>query len=193
MPSIAYRRWRTTRADALDEVAQAHIAVGGRRPGRRFDTQQLNRLYAVLLAAEFQGYCRDLHSECVDAIIRVLATSPTLRNYLRDELTRGRQLDRGNAQPNSLGADFGRFGMDFWREIDNHDPRNAVRRPLLGMLNNWRNAVVHEDFDPVRLGGTTILRLAQVRRWRAACRHLAWSSDEVMRIRLQVLTGSLPW
>jgi hypothetical protein len=50
MPSIAYRQWVTTRAAALDEIARAHIAVGGTRRGRRYATQQLNRLYAVLLA-----------------------------------------------------------------------------------------------------------------------------------------------
>src|SRR5437773_7413866 len=114
MPSVSYRRWRSARARALSEIAEAHVAVGGTARGRRYTTQQLNQAYAVLLAAHFQGFCRDLHSECVDHILAVLAPPNPLRNYLRAELTRGRQVDRGNAQPSSLGADCGRFGARFW-------------------------------------------------------------------------------
>jgi hypothetical protein len=193
MPSIAYRQWVTTRAAALDEIARAHIAVGGTRRGRRYATQQLNRLYAVLLASEFQGFCRDLHSECVDHLIRVIAPPSGLVRYLRDELTRGRQLDRGNAHPGSIGADFGRFDIKVWVEVAKIDPQNAGRRLSLEALNNWRNAVAHQDFTPSQLGGTTVLRLAQVRRWRASCRRLARALDEVMRLHLQTMTGTPPW
>ena len=73
MPSISYRRWRTICARALDEMAKAHVAVGGSARGRRYTTQQINQAYAVLLAAHFQGFCRDLHSECVDHILAVMA------------------------------------------------------------------------------------------------------------------------
>jgi hypothetical protein len=61
MPSLAYREWITTRADALGEIEQAHAAVGGTGRGRRYATQQINQAYAVMLASQFQGYCRDLH------------------------------------------------------------------------------------------------------------------------------------
>src|SRR5205823_5921323 len=105
MPSISYRRWRKTRGRALDEIAQAHAAVGGTARGRRYAMQQINHAYVVLLAAHFQGFCRDLHSECVDHILDVCAPPGPLRPLLRAEMTRGRQLDRGNAQPSSLGAD----------------------------------------------------------------------------------------
>ena len=44
------------RARALDEMAEAHAAVGGTARGRRYTTQQLNQAYAVLLAAHFQGF-----------------------------------------------------------------------------------------------------------------------------------------
>jgi hypothetical protein len=110
MPSVSYRRWRTTRAKALDEIAEAHAAVGGSARGRRFATQQINRSYTVLLAAHFQGYSRDLHSECVDHLLLMIAPPKPLQQLLRTELTRGRHLDRGNAQPSSLGADFRRLG-----------------------------------------------------------------------------------
>jgi hypothetical protein len=193
MPSLSYGEWRTTRARALDEIARGHAAVSGTRPGRRFNTQQFNRAYAVMLAAQFQGFCRDLHGECIDHILATIAPPPALRGIMRSELTRGRLLDRGNAQPGSIGADFGRFRIDFWDEVRIHDPRNAARANLLEELNLWRNAIVHQDFDRARLGGTMILRLQRVRRWRGACNRLARAFDEVMRRHLHTLTGSSPW
>jgi hypothetical protein len=193
MPSLSYQGWVTNRADSLDEIERAHAAVGGRARGRRYATQQINQAYAVLLASQFQGFCRDLHTESVDHLLSAIAPVPPLRPILRAELTRGRQLDRGNAQPSSLGADFGRLGIRFWHEVDHHDPKNATRRGHLGLLNDWRNAIAHQDFDPAQLGGTTTLHLARVRRWRVSCRRLAVSFDEVMRVHLQALTGTSPW
>src|SRR3954454_17039221 len=104
MPSISYQEWITTRIDALDEIEHAHVAVGGTARGRRYATQQINRAYAMLLASQFQGFCRDLHSESVDHLISSIAPPPVFRPLLQAEFTRGRQLDRGNAQPGSLGT-----------------------------------------------------------------------------------------
>src|SRR5687768_1571741 len=106
MPSTSYRRWAGARENALAEIEHAHTAVGGTGPGRRYATQQINQAYAVLLASHFQGFCRDLHSESIDHLI--VAVSPArLQRVIRVELTQNRQLDRGNAQPGSIGADFG--------------------------------------------------------------------------------------
>ena len=128
MPSTSYRRWTTARTSALNEIAQAHAAVGGTGRGRRYATQQINQAYAVLLASQFQGYCHDLHSECVDHVVATIAPPVALQLLVRAEFTRGRHLDRGNAQPASLGADFGRLGIDFWAEVVNYNVRNRERR-----------------------------------------------------------------
>jgi hypothetical protein len=56
MPSLAYREWITTRADALGEIERAHAAVGGTGRRRRYATQQINQAYDVMLASQFQGY-----------------------------------------------------------------------------------------------------------------------------------------
>lgn len=191
MPSTSVREWTTTRRRALDEIARAHVAVEGSKPGRRYATQQINRAYAVLLASQFQGLCRDLHSECVDYLANSVAPVG-LRPIVRVEFTLSRQLDRGNAQSGSIGSDFGRLGVEFWDEVGRHHPKNPGRRRLLDELNTWRNAIVHQDFDPTRFR-TTNLRLGMVRRWRTACDRLARSFDEVMRRHLQALTGSAPW
>jgi hypothetical protein len=193
MPSISHRQWRTIRAAAIDEIARAYAAVAGTTRGRRYANQQVIQAYAMLLASQFQGFCRDLHSECVDHFLAVITPPPALRNLVQAEFTRGRQLDRGNAQPGSLGADFGRLGIDFWNQLKAYDARAAEWMGDLDMLNEWRNAIAHQDFTSARLGGKMNLRLAQVRRWRASCRRLAWAMDEVMRRRLHTITGVSPW
>ena len=193
MPSRSYGLWRTVRAAALDEMVEAHAAVGGTARGRRYATQQINRAYAVLLAAEFQGFCRDLHSECVAHLIKVMAPPTKLEAILQRDLTRGRLLDRGNAQPGSLGADFGRLNIEFWTVVNAHDARSISWRASLESLNEWRNAIAHQDFTSPRLGGIIILHLRQVERWRAACSRLARAIDEVLGRHLNDLTGSPPW
>jgi hypothetical protein len=167
--------------------------MGGTGPGRRYATQQVNQAHAVLLASQFQGFCRDLHIECVGHLLRLLAPPAALRPVLRAELSRGRRLDRGNANPDSLRQDFDRLGIEFWPEVERYDPRNAARRAMLERLNQWRNAIVHQDLEPAKLGGSTTLRLAQVRQWRRACHRLARSFDAVLHRHLLTQTGVAPW
>ena len=143
MSSTSLQNWTTVRANDLDEMEQAHVAVGGSKRGRRFATQQINRSYAVLLASQFQGFCRDLHSECVDHLVSMLLTS--LQPIVRAEFALNRQLDSRNAQPGSLGADFGRLGVDFWIEVEAHDSGNKQRKTMLDELNAWQNAIVHQN------------------------------------------------
>ncbi len=193
MPSNAYRHWRVIRNAALQEIVNAHTSVGGSARGRRHTTQQINRAFAVLLASQFQGFCRDLHSECVDHVISSLVATSGLLNLVKAEFTRGRQLDRGNAQPTSLKADFGRLGVDLWQQLIAFDPAAVAWRTNLDLLNEWRNAIAHQDFTSPRLGGIMNLRLAQVMRWQVSCRRLARAMDEVLRRHLQSLTGATPW
>jgi hypothetical protein len=193
MPSKSLAKWRGNRSDELDEIEGAHAAVGGSSRGRRFATQQINRAYAVLLTSQFQGFCRDLHSECVDHIMTALAPTASLRIIIKSELTRGRKLDSGNAQPGTLGEDFKRLGIDLWDETYKLDPLNRARNQALENLNKWRNAIVHQALDPSKLGGTTVLRLNEVRRWRITCERLATSFDESLRAHLLGLTGTSPW
>jgi hypothetical protein len=102
-------------------------------------------------------------------------------------------LDRGNPNPGNIGSDFNRFGLAFWHEVDHQDSRNAARQVLLVELNEWRNAIAHQDFNPAVLGGSTRLPLVQVKAWRNACHGLAIAFDTVMHDWLQSLTGTAPW
>ena len=159
--------------------------------GRRYATEQVNHAYAVLLSSHFQGFCRDLHTECVDHIVQKVPAA--LQNVIRGELVRDRKLDRGNPNPGNIGADFARLGLPIWDKVKAIDRRNDARRQLLEELNNWRNAIGHQDFDPTKLGGRTTLRLQEVNAWRQACDQLARAFDKVIRTHLKALMGSPPW
>jgi hypothetical protein len=191
MSSLSLRRWRTDRVDALNEIEAAHRSVGGTGRGRRYATHQINQAYAVLLSSQFQGYGRDLHSECADYLVQGI-TLPLLRTSCRNALVQNRKLNQGNPNPGNLGSDFNRFGLVFWDEVRNLDFRNQARLNRLEELNYWRNAIAHQDFNSATLG-TTTLRLQVVREWRKACHRLATAFDEVMRQHIQSIIGASPW
>jgi hypothetical protein len=182
----------TRRAKAWNEIESAHAAVGGTGPGRRYATQQINQAYAVSISAQFQRFCRALHSEAADAL--AAAVSPrNLHDILQSRMLEGRKLDVGNPNPGNLGSDFGRLGFDFWQAVINLDTKNASRKNQLEQLNAWRNAIAHQDFNPAKLGGIMLLRLINVRRWRSMCGSLSLSFDEVTRQRLASILGTSPW
>jgi hypothetical protein len=191
MPSQSLTRWNGERAEALDEIESAHAMVGGTERGRRYATQQINYSYAALLSGHFQGFCRDLHSEAVDHIVAIVPAQ--LQGFLRVELIWNRSLGRGNPHPGAIGSDFNRLGIDFWTEVYALDARNERRRELLQELIDWRNAIAHQDFDPVARGGNTSLQLARVRGWRSAIGALARAFDQAVYNYLHALLGGGPW
>lgn len=187
MPSASLRIWQTTRAATLDEIEAAHSSIGGTGRGRRYATQQVNHAYVVLLSGQFQGFCRDLHTECVKALVSTLPAP--VQPLTEDSLLLDRRMDRGNVTPANLGSDFGRFDIQFWPTLYQADQRSARRRFSLEEMNGWRNAIAHQDFS--RLSGT--VQLQQVRRWRSACDALSIAFDDTMKRRLLALTGAAPW
>ena len=192
MPSRSLSRWRAVASLELDELRAAHSAIGGTGRGRRYATRQINYTYAVLLASQFQRFCRDLHSEAVDFLVG--SVPAPMRTMIRDNLTDFRRLDRQNAQPGSIGADFGRLGFIFWDSVRVQSRRHSDDRDSLDALNAWRNAIAHQDFDPAKLGGASSgLRLSQIQRWRSACNRSASVFDVVVRDHLTSVVGVAPW
>jgi hypothetical protein len=191
MPSRALHFWLRDRSRALGEIEQAHRSVGVAGPGRRYATQQINHAYAVLLSAQFQGFCRDLHDESADRLVQ--STTPAnLWDTFKAALVWNRRLDTGNPNPGNIGSDFNRFDLIFWDDVRTVDARNHGRFHRLEELNRWRNAIAHQDFDP-RVLGPGLLRLEKVQGWRSACEGLAISFDRVLRVRLHRATGISPW
>jgi hypothetical protein len=179
------------RKKALDEIESAHRSVGGTGRGRRFATQQINHAYAVLLSSQFQGFCRDLHDECVTHLVQSIA-SPRLQTALGASPVLDRKLNRGNANPHNIGQDYNRLGLLFWKELQKADPRTSSRRNHLEDLNKWRNAIAHQDFNSSILGIAT-LQLRRVRGWRNACDGLSRGFDQLMRSHILAVAGTSPW
>lgn len=188
MPSAALAHWNTTRLKALDEIERAHGAVGGTGRGRRHATLQVNYAYAVLLSSQFQGFCRDLHTDALDFIV-ANTSPPAVANTLQVVLARGRKIDAGNPNPGNLGSDFARLGVALWPEVARIDARKDDRLAALETLSTWRNAIAHQDWS--RVGPD--LRLATVRAWRSVCHGLARSFDAALRSYLQRVVGTPPW
>lgn len=195
MASKALREWQTDAWAAFDEIENAHRAVGGARPGRRFLTQQLNYAYTTLLAARFQGFARALHTQTVDAI-SAEAHNATYRRLLRESLAQSRALDRHNAQPNSIAEDFARFGLDVWTHVDGRRSGNDERRKKLWALITWRNAITHDDIE-AKLARSALepvtISLSTCRSWRSALNVLAASLDKVTADHCQTLELRRPW
>ena len=190
MPSKSLIKWNGERAAALNEIKNAHIMVGGTDRGRRNATQQINYSYATLLSSQFQGFCRDLHSESIEHIVGIAPTQ--LQALMRTEFLWNRGLDRGNPHPGAIGSDFNRLGVNLWAETYTLDTRNEGRRRKLQELVDWRNAIAHQDFNSVAPAGNSTLHLSDVKAWRSAVNVLARNFDRVMYNYLRSI-GAQPW
>lgn len=196
MPSAAYAQWSGTRKKKLDELFAAHSTVGGRGPGRRWRTTQLNWAITLRLAGEFQGFSRDLHDEAADILCSPV-TDPGLSAVLRSGLSRSRKLDKGNAQPAALGNDFSYLGISLWPALKNANPRAATWNSDLDSLNTARNAIAHDDQDEflkLQNLGRYPITLQVIKRWRRSLDALAGTMDDVVGDYLAgFLGGQRPW
>ena len=67
MTSLALNRWIVDRSAALGRLERVHGTMTGGLSGRPCDVTELNHALFLRLAAEVQGFCRDLHDEAIDA------------------------------------------------------------------------------------------------------------------------------
>lgn len=165
--------------------------------GRPTETTQINWALVLQLAAEFQGFARDLHTEGVDTFAAWAAVgNPPLELALTALLTRSLKLDRGNAQPDSLKEAFDRFGLVWWDTLVSRDARSNTRRQGLEKLNQARNAVAHSDHGAMaRLRGEGYpLTLATFRTWRSTLNALARTMDATLSVHLSTMfSRPRPW
>ncbi len=197
MTSQALGKWRSDRSTRLDKLFAAHARISDGARGR-WETDELNHAIILRLAAEFQGFCRDLHDECGDAVVAALELkNPSLAIILgRYNLQYARKIDSGNAQPASLGTDFGRFNLPLWAELKARYPSRArTWNEKLTLLNEARNGIAHDDnakLDRLRAAGWS-LTVATARRWRSGLDGLAMGMDTVCEVHLRGLLGRAPW
>jgi hypothetical protein len=192
MPSDPLLAWQNDRMPRLQKVEADCLHLEAMHAADPARVQEYIRSFAVLLCSEFQGFCRDLHDESANKFVAAVVPAP-LKDVLRSQCVYGRKLVTGNPNSGNLGADFNRFGFDLWAAVLAIDPGHAARRHRLALLNAWRNAIAHHNYDPAELGGTTTLTIAAVRDWRTDCNAFATTFDAVLRNHLQAVTGVFPW
>ena len=180
MASTALENWQESRRRHLDDLLDAHKLVRGSGPGRRWRTVALNDALILRLSAEFQGFARDLHDQASDIFASWIAPSTqTAQRVVRNRLVEGRELERGNAHPGSIGRDFGRFGFEVWQELHRRDDRTAEHNKSLALLNDARNGLAHSDdakLAALREKGHA-LALSTFRKWRRDIEALAANLD----------------
>jgi len=192
--SAAHSEWQGSRAKRLQRLFDAHAAAeGSGAPGRRWRTEQINWSLALLLAAEFQGFARDLHDEAGYSFAVFAAQgNQTLETILKARMTQNRQLDRGNANPGNLGNDFKILGVDLWDELKTRWPRMTVKwNKSLTDLNKARNAIAHSQSGTL---GALRVNLDTIRTWRSSLDGLADKMDDVVAWHLtDLFKVSDPW
>src|SRR5262245_39166050 len=104
MPSASLLRWRNDRMPPLAEVDAQCSASLTLVPPRPNLVEENLRAYVLLLSAHFQGFCRDLHTECAQII--VMRVRPSLQALMQRQFTAHRRLEHGNPNLQNLREDF---------------------------------------------------------------------------------------
>lgn len=187
--SDALLEWRTKRMAALQSLDDIHGRVTEKKPGRQWNTEHFNLSMFVSLAAQFQGFCRDLHDEAAICLIEGAPDCGPLAPIFLDALIRRRNLDVGNAGPGNIGGDFAVFHMQFWPEVKAAYPTKGPRwNRTLEELNTLRNGVAHSDFEKLRrVRERSPLTLSTWRSWRRTLDGAASGFDRVVGAHLKSL------
>ncbi len=123
MPSASLTLWRNDRTPRLNEVdiqcTSSHAIV----PANPNLVDENIRGFILLLSAHFQGFCRDLYTECAQIIAS--RVRPTLQVLVQQQFTAHRSLDHGNPNIENIKKDFNRFGFSL--NMAACDPANHAR------------------------------------------------------------------
>lgn len=185
MPSASLAMWRNTRMAHLREIdAQCAGVIAATPPNPRLAEENV-RSYGLLLSAHFQGYCRDLYTECAQIIASKVRN--TLQALVQAQFTAHRALDHGNPNLQNIRRDLERFG--FALNLAGADPANPMRITHLSELNVWRNIAAHHGV----LLPTGLPPITDLRNWLNSCDGLAASLDRIMYNQLRRLLRREPW
>jgi hypothetical protein len=155
-------------------------------------------LLVMRMAAEFQGFARDLHDEAAEFLtLGATAGNQALARVLRIGIAAGRALNSRNATSNTLAEDFSRIGMIFWPAIKTQDPASGpIWEADLGNLVKMRNAISHDDRAQIVKLEQSGFRLerALTKRWHGSLDSLAATMDDVVASYLgRTLGVPQPW
>ena len=166
----------------------AHCAVVLVPPNPTFLDETL-RGFVLHLSADFQGFCRNLYTECSQ--IWIAAIPAGLKATAQAQFTAQLALEKGNPTYDNIKRDFNRFG--FLLNLQAAHPAGPRQVTDLGHLNDWRNKAAHQGTQPLGAGVPASLTLPVVRGWKASCDGLAASLDGVMSVELHRIMGAAPW
>lgn len=196
MASASLARWQSARAQRLDNLVAAHHAVAGGTRGRKWLTAEVNHALIVRLASEFQGFCRDLHDEAIEAVLDAkLTTDHSMNSIVRALLENNRRLDSGNANWGNIGSDYARLGISMATELRTARPaKYSTWMQTLDRLNAARNAIAHDNRDELAaceaLQPLTFRTFSQ---WRSRLTLIVVAVDAVTGRYLTDLNGTSPW
>jgi hypothetical protein len=170
---------------SLHEVDIQYAASLGLAPPNPRLAEENLRGFVLLLSAHFQGFCRDLYTECAQIVGGTMP--PALQSMIQMQCTASLALDRGNPNRENLRRDFERFGAPLnWVAAD---PANHGRLQDLERLNGWRNVAAHYSVLPP--GG--LPSHADLQNWWNSCDGIAIFLDGFMYNQLQAVLAIEPW
>src|SRR5947209_3077014 len=132
----------------LNEVDAHCAAVLGLVPPNPNFLEETLRGFVLHLSAHFQGFCRDLYTECSQIWIAVIPAG--LQATAQAQFSAHLALEKGNPSYDNIRRDFNRFGF-----LLNLQAAHAVgpqRVTDLGHLNDWRNKAAHQGTQPLGRG-----------------------------------------
>jgi hypothetical protein len=185
MPSRALTIWQTSRWRRLIQLDGQCSAGHAALPANPELVDENFRAYILLTAAHFQGFCRDLYTECTQTIASAAAAS--LQPIIQKQFTTNLSLNQGNANEQNIAEDFSRLviGLD----LRAADPHNSRRLNDLKDLNTLRNIAAHHK----PLAPASFPTLITIRTWKNSCAALATSLDLILYNELSTILGHQPW
>ncbi|QUC56032.1 hypothetical protein IOD14_04070 [Streptomyces sp. A2-16] len=196
MTSQALTDWSAKRALCIDLAWQMHSAqVAATTAG--WEVDQALAVVLQRMATEFQGFCRALHDEASE-FFAVTASNgnPQLESTLRQLLTKGRDVDKGNAHNEAIARDFAKFGFLFWPAMTAADSRARTWPTELKKITEMRNGVAHDDVAKLRTlaGEGYFLNEPTLKAWQTNLDDVATVMDDVVGLSLGALLGvPRPW
>jgi hypothetical protein len=189
VPSAALIRWQNDRMSRLNEV-DAHCAfVLGLTPSNPRFLDETLRGFVLHLSAHFQGFCRDLYTECSQ--IWIAAIPAGLQATAQAQFSAELALAKRNPSYDNIKRDFNRFG--FLLNLPAAHAMGPQQVTDLGHLNDWRNKAAHQGTQPLGGGVPAALTVPIVQGWRVSCDGLATSLDSIMHAELLHIMGIAPW
>jgi hypothetical protein len=173
----------------LNEVDAHCAAVLALVPPNPTFLDETLRGYVLHLSAHFQGFCRDLYTECSQLCIAAIPAG--LKAAAQAQFFGHLALEKGNPTYDNIKRDFNRFG--FLLNLQPAHPSGAQYVTDLAHLNDWRNKAAHQGTQPLGGGVPAVLTLPIVQGWRMSCDALAASLDGTMYTQLLHMMGTAPW